>query len=125
MAMPAGGEEDAARAAGAGAGESADSAEILRIARLMRIDVGDAGGAEAREHVEKVRTMLGYFEILDRAGVGGGEGAGGEGAVGVRLADLRGDEPEEGGAGAVEAAGRYARVQREGGAYVRAPAMRP
>ena len=121
--MHAGGEEYAARGA-AGPGESADSAEILRIARLMRIDVGDAGGAEAREHVEKVRTMLGYFEILDRAGGGGGEGAGGGGGAGVRLADLRGDEPEEGGAGAVEA-GRYARVQREGGAYVRAPAMRP
>lgn len=122
--MPAGGEKDAARGATAAAGESADSAEILRIARLMRIDVGDAGGAEAREHVEKVRTMLGYFEILDRAGDGGGEGAGGGGGAGVQLADLREDEPEEGGAGAVEA-GRYARVQREGGAYVRAPAMRP
>lgn len=121
--MHAGGEEYAARGA-AGPGESADSAEILRIARLMRIDVGDAGGAEAREHVEKVRTMLGYFEILDRAGGGGGEGSGGEGSGGVQLADLREDEPEEGGAGAVEA-GRYARVQREGGAYVRAPAMRP
>ncbi len=109
--------------------ESVDEEEIRRVARLMKIDIGAGGGEEARAHIDKVRTMIGYFDMLDRAGTGGaGAGAAGVGggpAAGgacraARLGDLREDEPEEGGG---QPAGRYARVQREGGTYVRAPAL--
>lgn len=108
--------------------ESVDEEEIRRVARLMKIDIGAGGGEEARAHIDKVRTMIGYFDMLDRAGTGGaggGAGVGGGPAAGgacraARLGDLREDEPEEGGG---QPAGRYARVQREGGTYVRAPAL--
>lgn len=119
----------------AGTAASVDEDEIRRVASLMRIDIGEDGGDEARSHIEKVRTMIGYFDILDRAGgdgvdgVDGGAqpGAGGNGAGGrgiARLEDLREDEPEDGAPGAVPAS-RYARIQQEGGTYVRAPAMSP
>ena len=105
--------------------ESVGEDEIRRVAALMRIDIGAAGGEEAREHIDKVRAMIGYFDVLDGAGVGAagdGAGVGAAGGAAVRLDDLRDDEPEEGGAAG---AGTYARVQKEGGTYVRAPAMSP
>ena len=112
-------------AAGRMTAESVGEDEIRRVAALMRIDIGAAGGEEAREHIDKVRAMIGYFDVLDGAGVGAaGDGAsvGAAGGAAVRLDDLRDDEPEEGGAAG---AGTYARVQQEGGTYVRAPAMSP
>ena len=129
------GESRGVDAAAAGAGrvsaESVGEDEIRRVAALMRIDIGAEGGEEAREHIDKVRAMIGYFDVLDgagtaaagaEAGAGGGEGpAAGAAGAAVRLADLRDDEPEAGGAPAAA----YARVQREGGTYVRAPAMSP
>lgn len=127
--MSAGGEEGAAERAAAGQAADVDEDEIRRVASLMRIDIGEEGGEEARSHIEKVRTMIGYFDMLDRAGGAGAAGAGAAGAGlagAVQLGDLREDEPAGGGAGAGAAeAGRYARVQTEGGTYVRAPAMSP
>jgi len=38
--------------------------EIEKVAKLMRIDVDDH-----IEYVDKVRTMINYFDILDSAGV--------------------------------------------------------
>ncbi|MCV0392277.1 MAG: hypothetical protein K5790_03165 [Nitrosopumilus sp.] len=38
--------------------------EIERISKLMRIEIDDH-----KEYVEKVKTMIGYFDILDSAGV--------------------------------------------------------
>jgi len=38
--------------------------EIECVAKLMRIDVDDH-----KEYVDKVQTMIGYFDILDSAGV--------------------------------------------------------
>ena len=92
----------------------------------MRIDIGEEGGDEARSHIDKVRTMIGYFDILDAAGAGDGDGdmAAAAGPRCVQIGDLRDDEPEEG-AAERPPAGRYARVQQEGGTYVRAPAMSP
>lgn len=109
---------------GVGAGD------IARIAALMKIGIGEAGGAEEREHVERVRKMIAYFDVLDRAGAGGvGEGGGdnsddGLDVLGVAIGELRADEPEDGGGRGAPAAS-YARVQEEGGAYVRAPQMSP
>ena len=82
-------------------------------------------------HVERVREMIAYFGMLDRAGAeedgeGGEEGGRGpmEGAGRARHSAGRAarDEPEE---AAAKAAASYARVQEEGGAYVRAPQMSP
>ena len=126
----------AAAAAGSGAGvgegqaagRSVGEDEIRRVASLMRIDIGEEGGDEARSHIDKVRTMIGYFDILDAAGTGDGDGDGDVAAAAgprcVQIGDLRDDKPEEG-AEARPPAGRYARVQQEGGTYVRAPAMSP
>ena len=38
--------------------------EIAKVAKLMKIDVDDH-----REYVDKVQTMIRYFDILDSAGV--------------------------------------------------------
>ena len=38
--------------------------EITRVAAMMRIEIDDR-----REYVEKVQKMLGFFDILDSAGV--------------------------------------------------------
>ena len=38
--------------------------EIERVSKLMRIDVDDH-----KEYVDKVQTMIEYFDILDSAGV--------------------------------------------------------
>ena len=124
----------AAAGSGAGAGEgqaagrSVGEDEIRRVASLMRIDIGEEGGDEARSHIDKVRTMIGYFDILDAAGAGDGDGDGDVAAAAgprcVQISDLRDDKPEEG-AEERPPAGRYARVQQEGGTYVRAPAMSP
>ena len=124
----------AAAGSGAGAGEgqaagrSVGEDEIRRVASLMRIDIGEEGGDEARSHIDKVRTMIGYFDILDAAGAGDGDGDGDMAAAAgprcVQIGDLRDDEPEEG-AAERPPADRYARVQQEGGTYVRAPAMSP
>lgn len=125
------GSGDGAAAGRGAAGQAAEVGEdeIRRVASLMRIDIGAEGGDEARSHIEKVRTMIGYFDMLDKAGgaEAAGAGAAGAGLAGaVQLGDLREDEPEGGGAGAGAAeAARYARVQTEGGTYVRAPAMSP
>ena len=120
--MGHGGGNGAGAAGAAGQAAEAGEDEIRRVASLMRIDIGEEGGDEARSHIEKVRTMIGYFDMLDKAG--GAEAAGAGLAGAVQLGDLREDEPEDAGAGAAEA-GRYARVQTEGGTYVRAPAMSP
>lgn len=125
--MEHGGWDGAGADAAAGQAAEVGEDEIRRVASLMRIDIGKEGGDEARSHIEKVRTMIGYFDMLDRAGGAEEEAAGAAGAGlagAVQLGDLREDEPEDGGAGAA-GAGRYARVQTEGGTYVRAPAMSP
>lgn len=126
--------------AGGGGGRGPDAAasaeEIARVAALMKIDIGERGGKEERRHVERVREMIAYFGMLDRAGgekeeeeegdragEGGGGWCGGPDAPDIPLSELRADEPEDSGA----AAASYARVQEdgEGGAYVRAPQMSP
>ena len=38
--------------------------EIEKVAKLMKIDVNDH-----KEYVDKVQTMINYFDILDSAGV--------------------------------------------------------
>ncbi len=38
--------------------------EIKHVSKLMRIDIDDH-----KEYVEKVHTMISYFDILDSAGV--------------------------------------------------------
>ncbi|MGH1567253.1 MAG: hypothetical protein ACRBB5_07550 [Nitrosopumilus sp.] len=38
--------------------------EIERVSKLMKIDVDDH-----KEYVDKVQTMINYFDILDSAGV--------------------------------------------------------
>jgi len=38
--------------------------EIANVAKLMRIDLADH-----LEHIDRVKKMLEYFEILDKAGV--------------------------------------------------------
>lgn len=126
--MSAGGAEGAAGRAAAGQAADVGEDEIRRVASLMRIDIGEEGGEEARSHIEKVRTMIGYFDMLDRAGgaEASGAGAAGAGLAGaVQLGDLREDEPVSGAEAGAAEAGRYARVQTEGGTYVRAPAMSP
>ena len=127
---------EAAAESGAGAGDGRPAGvpvgegEIRRVASLMRIDIGEEGGDEARSHIDKVRTMIGYFDILDAAGAGDdGAAAAAAAPAGprcVQIGDLRDDEPDEGAdAEGMGRAGRYARVQQEGGTYVRAPAMSP
>ena len=133
-----GGGGEAAPGTPAGKGGGVGAVDIARIAALMKIGIGEAGGAEEREHIERVRKMIAYFDVLDRAGAGGGGwGPGGDGdgdgddddgldVLGVAIGELRADEPEEGGGGGGRApAASYARVQEEGGAYVRAPQMSP
>jgi len=38
--------------------------EIERVSKLMKIDVDDH-----KEYVDKVKRMIGYFDVLDSAGV--------------------------------------------------------
>ena len=38
--------------------------EIIKVAKLMKIDIDDH-----REFVDKVHTMIDYFDILDSAGI--------------------------------------------------------
>lgn len=83
--------------------------EVARVAALMRIGAGDAAA-----HVPKVQKMLGYFDALDGADLGGG--AAGEGAIGV--ADLRADEAEACPGGLMD------RLKGEGGEHVRSPRLR-
>ncbi|MDH3489049.1 MAG: hypothetical protein OEL56_01220 [Nitrosopumilus sp.] len=38
--------------------------EITRVSKLMKIEIDDH-----REYVDKVKKMIGYFDVLDSAGV--------------------------------------------------------
>ena len=57
--------------------------EIEHVSKLMRIDIDDH-----KEYVEKVHTMIDYFDILDSAGVESEEISMPE----ISLSDLREDE---------------------------------
>ena len=148
-AAAAGSKAGAGKGGGGGAAAGGGAEEITRIAALMKIDIGERGGEEERMHVERVGEMIAYFGMLDRAeGAAGGGGDGRDGrdrdkekdgeegwrgpnAPDIAMSELRADEPEDGGeeAGGAGAkrppASSYARVQEEGGAYVRAPQMSP
>jgi aspartyl-tRNA(Asn)/glutamyl-tRNA(Gln) amidotransferase subunit C len=82
--------------------------EIKHVSKLMRIDVDDH-----KEFVEKVHSMINYFDILDSAGVGSEEISMPE----IPISDLRKDEyiPFDG--KLIEKLNHYR------GKYVRAPKM--
>ena len=82
--------------------------EIERVSKLMKIDVDDHS-----EYLEKVQTMISYFDILDSAGVESEEISTQE----ISISNLRDDEyipfPEK----LIEKLNHYK------GTYVRAPKM--
>ena len=86
------------------------SEEIQRVSRLMKIDVQDH-----REYVDKVQSMMDFFDILDSAGVNSEEISMQE----ISISNLRKDEhiPFEG--KLIEKLNHYK------GTYVRAPKMSP
>lgn len=60
-----------------------NSEEIKRVSKLMKIEIDDHEG-----YVEKVQTMINYFDILDSAGVESEEISMPE----IPITDLRQDE---------------------------------
>jgi len=82
--------------------------EIKYVAKLMRIDVDNH-----KEYVEKVRTMIDYFDILDSAGVESEEISMPE----TPLSNLRKDEYIPFDEKLIEKLNHYK------GSYVRAPKM--
>ena len=91
--------------------------EIERVARLMRIEITDGA-----EYTDKVQAMVGYFDILDSAGVEDEEIPGQE----TRLSDLRPDEHVPyGGSGTGDEKGLIHKLKHCNDTnYVRAPDMR-
>jgi len=83
-------------------------AEIEKVAKLMRIDVDDH-----IEYVDKVRTMINYFDILDSAGVEDEEISMPE----IYISDLREDKYIPFDEKLIEKLNHYK------GTYVRAPKM--
>ena len=82
--------------------------EIEHVSKLMRIDVDDH-----KEYVEKVHTMIDYFDILDSAGVEDEEITTQE----ISISNLRNDEHIPFDEKLIEKLNHYK------GTYVRAPKM--
>lgn len=82
--------------------------EIEHVSKLMKIDIDDH-----KEHVEKVRTMISYFDILDSAGVDSEEISMHE----ISISNLRDDEYVPFNEKLIEQLKHYK------GTYVRAPKM--
>lgn len=82
--------------------------EIEHVSKLMRIDVDDH-----KEFIEKVHTMIDYFDILDSAGVESEEISMPE----ISLSNLRKDEHIPFDDKLIEKLNHYK------GTYVRAPKM--
>ena len=84
------------------------SEEIERVSKLMRIDVHDH-----REYVDKVQSMLNFFDVLDSAGVDSEEISMQE----IPISNLRKDEHIPFEDKLIEKLNHYK------GTYVRAPKM--
>ena len=82
--------------------------EIQKVAKLMKIEVDDH-----REYVDKVQTMINYFDILDSAGVESEEISIQE----IPISELRKDEHIPFNDKIIEKLNHYK------GTYVRAPKM--
>ena len=82
--------------------------EIAKVAKLMKIEVDDH-----KEYVDKVKTMIGYFDILDSAGVEDEEISAQE----ILISDLREDKHIPFNEKLIEKLNHYK------GTYVRAPKM--
>ncbi len=82
--------------------------EIERVSKLMKIDVDDHN-----EYVDKVQSMINYFDILDSAGVESEEITMPE----IPISDLRKDEHIPFNDKLIEKLNNYK------GTYVRAPKM--
>jgi len=82
--------------------------EIEHVSKLMKIDVDDHS-----EYLEKVQTMINYFDILDSAGVESEEISMPE----IPIEELRNDEYIPFGEKFIEKMNHYR------GTYVRAPKM--
>lgn len=82
--------------------------EIEQVTKLMKIDVHDH-----KEFIDKVHTMIDYFDILDSAGVSEEEISMND----ISLSDLREDEYIEYPDNLIERLNHYK------GTYVRAPKM--
>lgn len=79
--------------------------EITDMARMMRIPIDDH-----REYQEKVRLMLGYFDVLDSAGVDDEEVDLPRVPLGMLREDIHEPHPES-----------VSCVRRDSRGYVRAP----
>ncbi len=84
------------------------SEEIERVSKLMKIDVNDH-----REYVDKVQSMLNFFDVLDSAGVDSEEISMQE----IPISNLRKDEHIPFDDKLIEKLNHYK------GTYVRAPKM--
>ena len=82
--------------------------EIAKVAKLMKIEVDDH-----KEYVDKVKTMISYFDILDSAGVEDEEISAQE----IGISDLREDKHIPFDGKLIEKLNHYK------GTYVRAPKM--
>ena len=82
--------------------------EIAKVAKLMKINVDDH-----REYVDKVQTMINYFDILDSAGVENEEISAQE----ISISNLREDKHIPFDEKLIEKLNHYK------GTYVRAPKM--
>ena len=82
--------------------------EIAKVAKLMKIDVDDH-----KEYVDKVKTMISYFDILDSAGVEDEEISAQE----IAISNLREDKHIPFDEKLIEKLNHYK------GTYVRAPKM--
>ena len=82
--------------------------EIAKVAKLMKIDVNDH-----KEYVDKVQTMISYFDILDSAGVEDEEISAQE----IPISNLREDKHIPFNDKLIEKLNHYK------GTYVRAPKM--
>ena len=82
--------------------------EIERVSKLMKIDIDDH-----REYIDKVQSMIGFFDVLDSAGVDSEEISMQE----IPISNLRKDEHVPFEDKLIEKLNHYK------GAYVRAPKM--
>jgi len=82
--------------------------EIIKVAKLMKIEVNDH-----KEYVDKVQTMINYFDILDSAGVEDEEIS----AQTIEISNLREDKHIPFDEKLIEKLNHYK------GTYVRAPKM--
>ena len=84
-----------------------DSQEIVRMAAMMRLEIDDID-----DMTKQIRDILGYFDILDSAGVE--EGADGDEAISLNR--LREDISEASGADTAYTA-------RSAGGHIKAPGL--